>query len=176
MKALFAKRLFVHVMSCIWIVVVLNMAIMALSLATLFGVDWWSRQPSAAQEMTDPQTQKMLGDLRLVMSVIRPALLPLAVLMLATVLGAIVTMTMSQDVFDTYNSRTFSQASGRIATEMGYDPTMQRTGARLNETYGAQGAHGVHTSHTDQTSYVNAAPSGGAALGGTSPQRGNGGQ
>lgn len=173
MKALFAKRLFVRVMSCIWIVTILSMTATALFLAVLFGMDWWSRQPGMAQEMTDPQTQKMLGDLRLVMSVIRPALLPLAVLMLATVLGAIVTMTMSQDVFDTYNSRTFSQASGRIATEMGYDPTMQRTGARLNETYGS---HGVHTSHTDQTSYVNAASSGGAAPGGTSPQHGNGGQ
>lgn len=173
MKALFAKRLFVRVMSCIWIVTILSMAATALFLAVLFGMDWLSRQPSVAQEMADPQTQKIMGDLRFGMAVIRPALLPLAVLMLATVLGAIVTMTMSQDVFDTYNSRTFSQASGRIATEMGYDPTMQRTGARLNETYGS---HGVHTSHTDQTSYVNAASAGGAAPGGMSPKRGNGGQ
>lgn len=175
MKALFAKRLFVRVMSCIWIVTILSMTATALFLAVLFGMDWLSRQPGMAQEMADPQTQKIMGELRFGMAVIRPALLPLAVLMLATVLGAIVTMTMSQDVFDTYNSRTFSQASGRIATDMGYDPTMQRTGARLNETYGSHGVHGVHTSHTGQTSYVNAS-AGGAAPGGTSPQRGNGGQ
>ncbi|MBT1181470.1 hypothetical protein JS531_05725 [Bifidobacterium sp. CP2] len=140
MKALFAKRLFVRLATGVWIVVAAWLVLLSFGVLTLQGMTFFVNQPGVAEQF-DPQTVAVFRG----MSAFFDGVLPVfALLTVTSLLGMASTMTMSQDIRDTYSHRTYTLTSAKIAANMGYEPTMARTREMLDRTMAAaSGASGA---------------------------------
>ncbi|MBT1161420.1 hypothetical protein [Bifidobacterium sp. SO1] len=147
MRMLFVKRLFARFMVCIWAFVFLAVGAGMLWVAALIGIDAYVSDERNRAEVIKglsasnrDQADSMIRAIHTWAEGAHMLVGPVAVLTLAIVAGAVLLMTMSQDMVDMVNAKTFSRASGRIASQMGYDPTMRRTGRRLDDAYGSPAA------------------------------------
>lgn len=128
MGALFLKRLFVRFATVVWIMLEIGLVSSVFSMLMMRLLDYVISQPGGS-EGWDPQTVVVMHVMAETSDIIIPLYILLAV---TTLLGMIATMTMSQDISDTYSHHTYARTSAKIASSMGYDPTMAATRAILD--------------------------------------------
>lgn len=128
MGALFLKRLFVRFATVVWIMVEIGLVVSVASMLMIQLLDHLISQPGGS-EGWDPQVASQIHVVSGIINSILPVYILLAV---TTLLGMVATMTMSQDISDTYSHHTYARTSAKIASSMGYDPTMAATQAILD--------------------------------------------
>lgn len=141
-KKLLFERLFVRIMVCIWVLLIIPLGIWLISnvvrlvrnsfLLTSFGVQVYGFFTSSTRVGEARLRDGVAESLHAENDVLLMIIIPVCVLILSMIATAILLMTMSQDMLDTYNSLTLDLAADRIDDEMGYSKTMRRTGERLD--------------------------------------------
>ena len=137
MKALFWKRLLIRFMAAVWIFGII------LSMLLLLGVMFM--QGTALYLKAFPSFDAGANEFLIyfLQHVSTPLIVPSIVLAAAIILGAVVTMTLSQELLEEYNLTTIRQASSQIQGNMNYQGTMQHTAQALNNQATYQTASSV---------------------------------
>ena len=138
MVSLFLKRLFIRLTAGVWLLSLifvfafLVVFMFAWGLSLVYDHALSGRISAAQQEIFEPVIALHMWS--------QPLIIPTLLLLTVIVLGTVVIMALSEELVQDYNSESMQRAQSSIATNMGYETTIQATQEALDVPAGQQEA------------------------------------